>query len=104
MADSTRDIKRRIKGITSTKQITKAMEMVSSAKLRKARAQLERSRPYYQTVLENIQSVLSSANNVRHPFLERREVKNSLYIVLAADRGLAGGYNANIFKLTESND
>lgn len=102
MADSTRDIKRRIKGITSTKQITKAMEMVSSAKLRKARVQMEKSRPYYLTVLENIQSVLSSTNNIRHPFLEHREVKNSLYIILAADRGLAGGYNANIMKLTES--
>lgn len=102
MAESTRDIKRRIKGITSTKQITRAMEMVSSAKLRKAREQLERSRPYYLTVLDNIQSVLASANNIRHPFLEKRQVKNSLYIILAADRGLAGGYNANIFKLTES--
>ena len=102
MADSTRDIKRRIKGITSTKQITKAMEMVSSAKLRKARAQLERSRPYYQTVLDNIQNLLSSTNNIKHPFLEKREVKNSLYIILAADRGLAGGYNSNIFRLTES--
>jgi F-type H+-transporting ATPase subunit gamma len=102
LAESTRDIKRRIKGITSTKQITKAMEMVASAKLRKARGQMERSRPYYQTVLSNIQSVLSSTNNIKHPFLEKREVKNSLYIVLAADRGLAGGYNANIFKLTES--
>lgn len=102
MAESTRDIKRRIKGITSTKQITKAMEMVASAKLRKAGLQLDRSRPYYRTVLENIQSVLSSTNNIRHPFLEKREVKNSLYIILAADRGLAGGYNSNIFKIAES--
>lgn len=102
MAESTRDIKRRIKGITSTKQITKAMEMVASAKLRKARIQLDRSRPYYRTVLENIQGVLSSTNNIRHPFLEKREVKNSLYIILAADRGLAGGYNSNIFRIAES--
>lgn len=102
MAQSTRDIKRRIKGISSTKQITKAMELVASAKLRKARSQLERSRPYYLTVLDNIQNVISASENLRHPLLETREVKNSLYIVLAADRGLAGGYNSNILRLTES--
>lgn len=102
MAESTRDIKRRIRGISNTKQITKAMELVSSAKLRKAREKLEKTRPYFNTVLESIQEVLSSTGNIRHPFLEHREVKRSLYIVITADGGLAGGYNSNIIRLVEN--
>lgn len=102
MAESTRDIKRRIRGISNTKQITKAMELVSSAKLRRAREKLEKTRPYFNTVLESIQEVLSSTGNIRHPFLEHREVKRSLYIVITADGGLAGGYNSNIIRLVEN--
>lgn len=98
MAESTRDIRRRMRGITNTKQITKAMELVSSAKMRKARLRLERTRPYYTTVLNNIKQVMGHVS-VNHPLLEAREVKKSLYIVIAADRGLAGGYNANINRL-----
>lgn len=102
MAESTRDIKRRIRGVSSTKQITKAMELVSSSKLRKARERQDRAKPYYTTVLENIQNVLSTTGNIKHPLLDNREVKTSLYIILSADRGLAGGYNANIMRLTEN--
>ena len=102
MAESTRDIKRRIRGITNTKQITKAMELVSSAKLRKAREKLEKTRPYFNTVYESINEILSTTKNIRHPFLEVREVKKSLYVVVTADRGLAGGYNANILRLVEN--
>ncbi|MCR2044704.1 ATP synthase F1 subunit gamma [Anaerosalibacter massiliensis] len=102
LAESTRDIKRRIRGISNTKQITKAMELVSSAKLRRAREKLEKTRPYFNTVLESIQEVLSSTGNIRHPFLEHREVKRSLYIVITADGGLAGGYNSNIIRLVEN--
>lgn len=102
MAESTRDIKRRIRGVSSTKQITKAMELVSSSKLRKARERQEKAKPYYTTVLENIQNVLSTTGNIKHPLLNNREVKTSLYIVLSADRGLAGGYNANIMRMTEN--
>lgn len=98
MAESTREIRRRMRGITNTKQITKAMELVSSAKMRKARLRLERTRPYYTTVLENIGQVMGRVS-INHPLLEKREVKKSLYIVVAADRGLAGGYNANINRL-----
>lgn len=102
LAESTRDIKRRIRGITNTKQITKAMELVSSAKLRKAREKLEKTRPYFNTVRESIQEVLSATGNMRHPFLEIREVKRSLYIVITADGGLAGGYNSNVIRVVES--
>lgn len=101
MAQSTRDIKRRIRGIGSTMQITKAMELVSTAKMRKARIRLEKSRPYYLTVLDSIGDVISNIN-INHPLLQKREVKKSLYIVIAADRGLAGGYNANINRLIDS--
>lgn len=97
---STREIKRRIKGITSIKQITKAMELVSTAKLRKAKLVLEKSRPYYETVLSNINEVMKHLEG-EHPLLKVREVKNSLYIVLTSDRGLAGGYNSNILKMVQ---
>lgn len=93
------EISRRIRGVGSTMQITKAMEMVSSVKLRRSREVLESSKPYYQAVLENIQRVLSTVKGVSHPLLEKRDVKNTLYIVLASDRGLAGGYNSNINRL-----
>lgn len=101
MAQSTRDIKRRIRGINNTKQITKAMELVSTAKMRKARIRLDKSRPYYNTVLNSISNILSD-KRIKHPLLTTREVKKSLYIVVTADRGLAGGYNANINRLVES--
>lgn len=78
------------------------MELVSSSKLRKARERQEKAKPYYTTVLENIQNVLSTTGNIKHPLLDNREVKTSLYIVLSADRGLAGGYNANIMRMTEN--
>lgn len=100
LAQSTRDIKRRIRGINNTKQITKAMELVSTAKMRKARIRLDKSRPYYNAVLNSINSILSDAK-IKHPLLTTREVKKSLYIVVTADRGLAGGYNANINRLVE---
>ncbi len=101
MAESTRDIKRRIRGISNTRQITKAMELVSSSKLRRAREQMEKSRPYYNTVYENIQNTLSNGKGIKHPYLEIRDVKNSLYIVITADRGLAGGFNSNIIRKVE---
>jgi F-type H+-transporting ATPase subunit gamma len=101
LAESTRDIKRRIRGISNTRQITKAMELVSSAKLRKARERLEKSRPYYNKVYENIQQVLKDTKNLNHPYLKVREGDRALYIVVSADRGLAGGFNSNINRLVE---
>jgi len=101
LAETTRDIKRRIRGISNTRQITKAMELVSSAKLKRARERLEKSRPYYNTVLSNIQDILATTGNMKHPLLDSREVKTSLYIIVSADRGLAGGYNAGVIRLAE---
>lgn len=101
MAESTRDIKRRIKSIGSTKQITNAMELVSSSKMRKARIKLEESRPYYLTILSSIRNVINYTN-VNHPLLSCRPPAKALYIVVTADRGLAGGYNSNINRLVHS--
>ncbi|QUH27204.1 ATP synthase F1 subunit gamma [Serpentinicella alkaliphila] len=94
-----RDIKRRIKSVNSTKQITKAMELVSSAKLRKARIRLEKSRPYFISIRKTVEELVSSAKGVNHVFLNSRDVEKSLYIVITGDRGLAGGYNTNAIKM-----
>ncbi len=101
MAKSTREIKRRIKGIGNTRKITKAMELISSTKSRKRKMKLENTRPYYNTVLDSIREILRSVN-INHPLLERREVRNALYITLNADRGFAGGYNSNINRLIDN--
>ncbi|WDV46086.1 ATP synthase F1 subunit gamma [Clostridiaceae bacterium M8S5] len=101
MAQGMRDIKRRIRSVSNTKKITKAMELVSSAKLRKARAKLEKTRPYFDTVIRSINEILASTDGIKHPMLIKREVKKVLYIVLTSDRGLCGGYNSNILKLVE---
>ena len=93
-----REIKRRIRGIQSIRQITNAMELVATAKLQKARTSLKQSRPYYTTVLENINDILQYTGG-GHPLLEERPIKKSLYIVVTSDRGLAGGYNANVIQL-----
>ncbi len=101
MAQSTRDIKRRIKGIGNMMQITNAMGLVSSAKLVKAREKLIRTRPYYYTVLNNIERIFGIIEEIDYPLLQKRDIKRSLYIVISDDRGLAGGYNNNIVKLVE---
>jgi len=93
-----KDIKRRIKSVESTMQITKAMEMVSSSKLRRAKEKVENSRPYFNILQETIQKVLDNTKSLKSIYTENREIKNSLFIVIAGDRGLAGGYNANVIK------
>ena len=97
---ATREIKRRIRGINSILQITKAMELVSTAKLRRARIRLAKTRPYFQTVVEDIRDILTIVDD-NHPLLRREKKDAVLYIVLTSDKGLAGGYNANVLRLTE---
>lgn len=94
-----REIKRRIKSVQSTKQITKAMKMVAAAKLRRAQERAEASRPYAEKMKEVIASIASGVENVDHPLLQMREVKKTGYLVITSDRGLAGGYNANILRM-----
>lgn len=95
----TRDIKRKIKSVNSTMKITKAMELVSTAKLKRAKDRLERTKPYFDTVYSTIQSMLRNEKNLKHEYLTKREVKKTLYIVITGDRGLCGGYNNNAIKL-----
>ena len=96
---STKEIKNRIRSMESTKQITKAMEMVAASKLRRAQAQISASRPYFQILHSTIRDITRSNKDFSSPFLREREGKKVIYIVIAGDRGLAGGYNSNILKL-----
>ena len=97
---STKEIKTRIRSMESTKQITKAMEMVAASKLRRAQAQVLDARPYFETLYAAIQDIVQNNRDFSSPYLAKREVKKSLYVVIAGDRGLAGGYNSNVLKLT----
>jgi len=94
------DIKARIKSVQSTMQITKAMELVATSKLRRAKERVEKARPFYQIIGSAIKQIENSTELVSSPFREVRQVKRTLYVVIAGDRGLAGGYNSNIFKAT----
>ena len=99
-----KEIKTRIKSVESTKQITKAMELVSSSKFRKAKEKAETSRPYFNTLYGTVQDIAKNANGSKNEFLEERKVNNICYIVIAGDRGLAGGYNSNVFKSVMSHN
>lgn len=96
---SMNDIKSRIKSVTGTMQITKAMELVATSKLRRARAKIESSRPFHNVIGEAIDGIFASTEIEDLVWSNSTEGKRPLYIVIAGDRGLAGGYNANIFRL-----
>ena len=103
---SMKDIKLRIKSVENTMQITKAMELVASSKLRKARDRMESARPYFMTLFNTLSDIAAYTVDFSSPFLVKRPVKKSAYVLIAGDRGLAGGYNNNMFKLftTHSQD
>lgn len=94
------DIKSRIKSVTGTMQITKAMELVATSKLRRAREKIESSRPFHQIIGEALGGI--SVSNEDLVWTKQSEEKRPLYIVIAGDRGLAGGYNANVFRMTQA--
>ena len=98
---STKEIKNRIRSMESTKQITKAMEMVAASKLRRAQAQVAASRPYFEILRHTIDDIARNNRDFSSPYLIARPVKKVAYIVIAGDRGLAGGYNSNILKLVQ---
>ena len=98
MAGSMKDIKLRIKSVESTMQITKAMELVASSKMRRAKERVEHSRPYFETLHETLTKIAAADPRARNPYLRRDEVKRTLLIVIAGDRGLAGGYNSNVLR------
>ncbi len=92
-------IKRRIKSVGSTRQITKAMQLVASSKLRKAKAKAEQARPYFNELYKTMCEIASANTDFSTIYTVKREVKRRLFIVIAGDRGLAGGYNSNILKM-----
>ena len=94
------DIKARIKSVSGTMQITKAMELVATSKLRRAKERVESSRPFHEMIGEAIDSIEASPEIKNSIWSAQSEIKNPLYVVIAGDRGLAGGYNSNVFRLT----
>lgn len=102
MASNMKAVKLRIKSVQSTMQITKAMELVASSKLRKAKERAEVCRPYFRTLYETLKEI--AVNNTEFNSVYAAESKSNkyCYVVIAGDRGLAGGYNANLFKCMEA--
>ncbi len=94
----TRDIKRKIRSVNSTMQITKAMELVSTAKLKRARDRMDITKPYFDTVQQTVSEVLGSDRSIRSRYLSGHSIGKTLYIVITSDRGLCGGYNVNAIK------
>ncbi len=98
---SMKEINLRIKSITGTRQITKAMELVAISKLSKARERTERCRPFHNELYQALCDIASTSTAQDSPYCRHRDVKKTCIIVIAGDRGLAGGYNNNLFKLFE---
>ena len=95
---SIKEIETRIKSTKKMKQSTKAMNMVSSSKLRRAESNTKQFRPYMEKMQDAITAVAGADKNSRHPMLQQRKVKKSAYLVITSDKGLAGAYNANVLK------
>ncbi len=98
---SLKSIKKRIVSVKNTRQITKAMKMVSAAKLRRAQENVVAARPYAKKMGEVLQSLAANLEGDQHPLLEKREAKKLLLIVLTSDRGLCGGFNTNLCKAAD---
>jgi F-type H+-transporting ATPase subunit gamma len=95
---STRDIRRRIKSVKNTAQITKAMQMVASSKMRKAQLAAQAGRPYAELMNTMLVSLRDRVDSSTHPLLETREVKNELVLLISTDKGLCGALNTNLFR------
>lgn len=96
---SMRDIKRRIKSVNSTQQITKAMNLVASSKLNRARSRLNDTQPFFNETRKVIANIVNGSKGIDHPFLEQRATGKKAVIVITGDRGLCGGYNVNVSKM-----
>ena len=101
---SMRDIKRGKSSIQSTQQITKAMKLVSTVKLQKAKGRAESSKPYFDLMYKTVTSILAKSGNIQHPYLTANDSPKKAIITVTSNRGLAGGYNSNIIKLITSSD
>ena len=102
MAGSMKAVKLRIKSVQSTMQITKAMQLVAASKLRKAKERADQSKPYLETMLATLTDIANGNTDFQSIFTKSGENDRWLYVVIAGDRGLAGGYNSNLFKFVES--
>src|SRR5689334_9713853 len=100
----TRDIRRRIQSIGSTKQITKAMQMVAASKMRKAQEAALRMRPFVRLLYRFQREATTRVSEFKHPLLEVREVRKRAVILVAADKGLCGALNSNLFRLAAQYD
>lgn len=99
--DGMKDIRRRIKSVENTRQITKSMELVASSKMRQAKERAEKTRPQFRLLYETILEIVSRNRDLSSPYVKARPVQHSCVVVIAGDRGLAGGYNSNIFKAAQ---
>lgn len=97
-------IKNRIKSVENTRQITKAMQLVATSKLRRAKERIEQSRPFFEILSQTLSDIEKSNKDFSSPFTHRSEDTKTCHIVIAGDRGLAGGYNNNLFKSLRIND
>lgn len=95
---SMRDLKRRRESILATEQITKAMKLVATVKLQKARDKAESSRPYTSNLLETMKEILMRTSGIQHPYLTERAEGRTAVILITSNRGLAGGYNMNVIR------
>ena len=100
---SMRDIKRRKESVQSTGQITKAMKLVSSVKLQKAKVGAEVSKPYFDAMYEAVAAMIAKSGEMSHPFLQKSRSDKKAVILITSNRGLAGGYNSNAVKLLTEN-
>lgn len=98
MPQNTRDIKRRIKSVANTSQITNAMEMVAAAKLRRVQDAVQQSKPYLAKMQSMLAGVSRDARYVKHPLLAERPVNKTGYLIVTSDRGLKGPYNTNVIR------
>src|SRR5258708_36827792 len=98
MAANTRDIRRRIKSVKNTAQITKAMQMVAASKMRKAQQLAIDGRPYARLLNEISAAVNEAHSDEKHPLLQQREVKKELVIIVSTDKGLCGPLNTNLLR------
>ncbi len=101
---SMRDIKRRKGSIQSTQQITKAMKLVSTVKLQKAKNRAEQTNPYFNYMYQTVTSMLAKSGTIDHPYLRKGDSKKKAVVVITSNRGLAGGYNSNITKLVTTSE
>ena len=101
MAGQLREIRKRIRSVQSTQKITKAMELIAASRILRAERRVEEARPFSERIAQVIRDLAATAGQVDHPLLQRHDDLPTAYVVVTADRGLAGAYNANVLRLFE---